>query len=241
MLAGCGGGGGGGGGGTTPPNYTAYQVTLVTTSNTSQMVDAGTLFVGDSIQLEITARDSHGNLVVVPASGWATTAPPSVATVTSNGLLTAVGPSAGSAYTVSVHVGGSIYQVNINIVAKQNVVTGLVRNTSNTGIQYVGIQFYDATKHLLVQTKTTRDGRFRVSVPSTAARFTIDMSIPDPSSAYYYTQFNYNSDEFLEGTVCLAPLGITLSSANPVQMASDVIPDLKTFGPPPPPTGCVGP
>ena len=241
LLAGCGGGGGGGGGSNPTTTYTGYQVTLVVASNPSQMVDAGTLFVGDSIQLEITARDKKGNLVTIPVSGWNTTAPSSVATISSSGLLTAVGVSGGSSYTVSVNVGGKIFQTPISIVTKQNVVTGFVRNTSNAGIQNVGVAFYDSTKKELVQTKTTRDGTFRVSVPSSATRFTIDMGVSDPNSTYYYSQYFYNSNEFLEGSVCLAPIGITLSSTAVVPMASDIIPDLRSFGPPPPPTGCIGP
>lgn len=241
LLAGCGGGGGGGssgGGGTT--KYTGYQVSVVYSGNPTQMVDPGTLIAGDQLQMTITARDSTGSLVTLTSSGWKTNAPAGVASLTSDGLLIAVGSSNGTTYTVRGVSGGKTYEASIAVVAKQAIVTGLVRNTSNTAIEYATVQFYNASKVLVGETTTTRMGTFRASVPATTTRFTIDMSQADPTSAYYYLTFGYGTEEYIDGTTCLAPLPspLSLTTANP--LPSDIVPDLKTLGPPPPPTGCIG-
>ena len=231
LILGCGGGGGGNGtsSGTT---YTAYQVSVTYPNNSGQMVDPGTLFIGDTLQLEITARDKSGALVIVPASGWLTNAPANVATVTSSGLLTAVGSSSGSSYTVFVRLGGTTHQATIQVAASQNVVTGLVRNVNSVGIQSVKVLAYDASKTLVAKTTT---------VPSTAKKFTVDLSVADPTGAFYYSQYWYNTGEFITGTSCLAPLPSSLSATAVTALPSDIIPDLKSLGPPPPPTQCIGP
>ena len=242
LMAGCGGGGGGGSSGGSGSGYTGYQISLSPESSSSQMLDPSTLFVGDSVQLQITARNSSGTLVKIPVSGWTTNAPVNIATVTSSGLLTAVGVTGSGSYYVKVNYGGKAYQVPIIITNSQNVITGLVRNVNEAGVESVTVLVFDSKKTLLAQTHTTRLGTFRISVPATAARFTIDMSQADPGNVYYYTQYYYIDNEYLDGVTCLAPLPSPLSTTTPTALPSDVVPDLRTGGtPPPPPTGCLGP
>ncbi len=241
LLVGCGGGGGGGGGTSTGTPNPSYQVSIITPSDASQMVDPGSILVGDTLQLEVTSRDTNGNLTVVAASGWVTDAPATVATVSSSGVLKGVGSSGGVKYHVQVIIANVTYSTTIEVLARQNVITGKVRNLSGVGIANVGVSFYDSTAHLLTQTKTARNGTFRGSAPATATRFTIDMSTADPGSNFYYTQFGFGAKEYIESANCLAPLPTPLSASANNPLPDDLIPDLRSLGPPPPPTGCVGP
>ena len=203
------------------------------------MIDLRNLVVGDSIQLAITARDSNNNLVVLPATGWRTSAPTGVATITSGGLLTALGSSSGSGYPVSVVFGGVTYSGTVVVSPLQDLVTGIVRNATNP-IEGALVQFFDATGKQVGTSYSARDGSFRASVPGTTTRFTINLSVVDPKATYYYPQFGYNGDEYLVGTSCLAKLPGTLSSTVPTALLTPIVPDLKSGGPPPPPTGCLG-
>lgn len=241
LIMGCGGGGGGGGsnGGGTPNPL--YQVSIIQPSDSSRMIDPGTLFIGDSLQLQITSRDTNGKLITIPASGWTTNAPSNVATVSSSGVLVALASSGTNQYVVQVNVGGATYSATISVSPSQYIVTGLVRNTSNVGIESVAVLAYNGTTTLVGQTHTSRAGTFRMSVPSSAVRFTVDMSKADPGHVYYFTQFGYGSKEYLDGISCLTPLPTPLSSLAPTPLPNDIVPDLISLGPPPPPTGCVGP
>lgn len=250
LIIGCGGGGSGGsssggsggsGGTGGTSGDTAFQVTVVAPDNPSYMINPQSLFVGDVLQLEITARNSNEALVTVPSSGWTTNAPSGIATVSSSGALTVVGPSNGVTYTVQGSANGKKYQTTIASLAVQDVVTGLVRNTSGIGIEYANVLFYNSAGNQVGQTQTTRLGSFRASVPPTAKKFTIDMSVADPGANYYYLSFGYGSSEYLDGTTCLAPLPSPLLTTGTNQLPNDIVPDLKDLGPPPPPNGCLGP
>jgi hypothetical protein len=241
MLIGCGGGGGGagggGGGGTTGGQYQNPMVTAYGSQN--QMLDTRALLVGDVIQLDITAYNQSNQFVVLPASGWKTNAPSSVATLSSSGQLTAVGASA-TTYAIEVNFNGTNYTANLIVSAPLDLVTGLVRNSSNP-IRNVIVDFYDKSGNQVGVTYTARDGTFRASVPGTATQYTIDMSLADPGNIYYYPQFTYGTNEYLEGTPsCLTALPTPLSSTAVTPLPNPVIPYLRSIGPPPPPTGCVG-
>ncbi len=237
MSGGCGGGGGTGSGtGTGSGPLHALQVGAY--NNLNQMLDARNIVVGDVVQLDITARDKNNILVVVPVSGWTTTAPAGVATVSSSGLVHAIGAAA-TPYRVSVVYGGVLYSAPIVVTASQDLVTGLVRNSANP-IQDVIVRFYDASTHVVGVAYTARDGTFRASLPSTAVRFTIDLALADANNVYYYPQFAYKGSEYLVGTSCLAKMPTPLSPTAVTPMASPIVPAMKTSGPPAPPTGCLG-
>jgi hypothetical protein len=197
------------------------------------------LVPGDTIQLDITGYDSKGNRVKVPASGWQTTAPGSVATLTSGGLLTAVAASS-SSYTIQVTYAGITYSTGLTVTTSQDLITGLVRNVSNP-INNVGVDFFNSSGVQVGTAFTSADGTFRASVPATAVQFSIDMSLADPGNFYYYTEFAYNSGVYLEANTCLAKLPQPLSAVSPTSLPAPIVPQEKAGGqPPPPPTGCVG-
>ena len=240
LIIGCGGGGGGSGsgsGGTSGGTYHDFQVTAY--GGADQMLDTRNIVVGDVIQLNITARDANENLVILNASAWSINAPSTVATLSSSGVLRAVGSSGNTVYVIKGLYGGVLYKVNLTVSAAQDLVTGIVRNTANP-IEDAIVDFYDINGNRLAVAYTARDGTFRGSVPSTATQFTIDMSLADPGNVYYYTQFAYGTQEFLEGTSCLTPLPTPLSATVPTALPNPVVPDLRSVGPPPPPTGCLG-
>jgi hypothetical protein len=202
------------------------------------MIDLRNLVVGDTIQLDITARNTSDGLVTVPVSGWTTTAPSSVATVSSSGQLTAISTTGSNSYIVQVTYGGVIYTAPLTISALQDIVTGEVENSSNA-IENAIVDFYDANSAQVGTAYTARDGSFRASVPATAVRFTIDLSLPDPTGALYYPEFAYGSNSYLNGTSCLAALP-TLSASVPTALPAVILPYARSSGsPPPPPTGCL--
>ncbi len=238
LVIGCGGGGGGGGtsGGTTSGAVHGQQVTGYEGGSSSIMIDLRSLVPGDQVQLQITARDTNNNLVVLSAAGWTTNAPSSVATVTSAGLLSAVGVSSGN-YQVTVVYKGARYTANLNIVAAQAFVTGRVSDSS-IAVQNAMIDFFDSAGKQVGAAYTARDGTFRASVPTTAVKFSLDMSIPDPGFVFYYNEFAYANNTYLEQTTCLAKLPGTLSTTTPTALTTAIVPFLRSLGPPPPPTGC---
>lgn len=202
------------------------------------MLDPHDLVPGDVIQLTITGYNTKGNLVVIPVSGWRTNAPSSVARLSSGGLLTAVAASS-TTYTIEVVYGGTTYTSGVSVSAAGAVITGVVRNPSD-GINEAIVDFYNKSGIRVGRAYTSRDGSFRASVPSTTLKFSIDMSLADPGNYYYYPQFTYGSNVYLEGTTCLTPLPSPLTSGGVTNLPSPIIPAERTLGPPDPPTGCVG-
>lgn len=239
LIAGCGGGGGsnpGSGTGTGLGAYHSIQVTGYTALR--QMLNTKNLIVGDTIQLDLTGRDKNNNLVVIKESGWTTDAPSGVATLTSDGVLTIVGASS-STYTISLVVNGVSFSSTLFASTAQDLVTGVVKNSVNP-IEDVIVDFFDSTGSQVGQAYTARDGSFRASVPATAVTFTIDMSIADPGAVYYYPQYGYGADQYLSGKSCLAKLPGALSSTKVTTLPSNIVVDVRSGVPPPPPTGCLG-
>ena len=245
LIVGCGGGGGGsstgstGGTGTTSGTVHATQVTGYIGNSSGPMQDTRNVYVGETVQLELTARDTNNNLVVLPAGSWSTTAPKTVATVTSAGVLTGIASSEGKVYTVSSSYKGTRYTSNLIVSPQQDLVSGTVQDTSTTAIGSAIVDFYNASGTKVASAYTTRDGSFLASVPATSVSFTLDLSLADPDSAYYYHEFAYGTNTYLDGTSCLVSLPTPLSTTGPTALPSDIVVYLQTLGPPPPPTGCL--
>ncbi len=255
LVIGCGGGGGGGGGttslnggqnggqnGSTAGTLSSFQVTAYSGVNGGSMVSTQSLIVGQAVQLKVTARDQNNNLVVLATNGWTITAPSNIATVTSAGVLTVTGATTNTTYVIHGSYSGNAVTAPLATVAAQDFVTGQVKDASSTGIENVLVTFYNASGTQVGSAYTARDGTFLGSVPGSTTRFTINLAASDPAPSNYYAQFGFNSEEYLDGTSCLAPLSVTPNSSNPVSLPSPIEPDIKTVGgtPPPPPTGCVG-
>jgi len=241
LVIGCGGGGGGGTStgttGTTSGTYHSTEATGYVGNSAGSMLDTRNVYVGETVQMEITARDSNNNLVELNGVNWTTTAPKNIATVSSSGVLTGIGSSAGKSYTISGSYNGSRYSAILIVNPDQDLVTGKVRNASEP-IASAIVLFYNASGTKVAEAYSTRDGTFVASVPTTATRFTISLSLADPTNAYYYQEFAFGSNNYIDGTSCLAPLPTPLSAANATALPNDIVVFLQSLGPPPPPTGC---
>lgn len=245
VLAGCGGGGGGGTSTTssTTGTLTNLRVEAFLTGTTKQ-VDAMSLVAGDVVDLRLVGFDSSNVKQVVSGATFGTTAPSSIATVSGN-RLTAVATSAGTSYAITSTAGAYSANATMSVSASGNaIVTGLVRSPANVGIYLATVKFYSATNTLLATTNTVSDGTFRVALPLTAKKFTIDLSVPDPVGptgvSRYYRQFGYGAADYTANTTsCLAPLPTLVAGGN--ALPHDIVPPFyDPTSPPPPPTGCIG-
>lgn len=246
-------GGGGGGTGTTNTNAdsgntdsgnngtTLHNIQLIGVLQSSPSTGVGLtdLSVGDIVKLEFVGTDDSGRQVIQQGTGFSTNAPDTVATVTSDGILTVTGASA-TVYTVG-GTGPAGHQTK-DLMATSNTtfVTGRVRNINNTGVVNVNVGFYLANGTLRATATTGPNGTFRAAVPAGVTQFTIDIEQADPSSSnsIYYRQFVYNSKFFLNGASCLAKLP-TITTDGTTSLATDIVLADRLSGPPPPPTGCL--
>jgi len=246
----------GGGGGSSSSNSTSSATSTSTSTaggissvligatlgGTTEGVSPTNLAVGDQVQLFITGLDASNNMFSVPGSNWTTNAPASVATVTSTGLVTAVGASS-TTYSLNGRAqDGTAVTGQLMVSAAQALVTGLVRNENSTGVQSVLVQFYNAGGNLLGQAITGPTGQFRANVPSSAKSFTIGIESADPSiggETIYYRQFAYGGHDYLEGSPSCFTTLPALTSGGTTPLPNDIVLDARISGPPPPPTGCL--
>lgn len=245
VLAGCGGGGGGGTSTTSSTTGTLSNLRVEAfLTGTSKQVDPLSLVAGDVVDLRLVGFDSSNTKQVVSGATFGTSAPSSVATV-SGSRLTAVASSAGTSYAISASAGSYNANATMSVAASGNaIVTGLVRSPANVGIYLAIVKFYSATNTLIATTNTVSDGTFRVSLPLTAKKFTIDLSVTDPVGptgvSRYYRLFGYGVGDYtMNSTGCLAPLPTLVAGAN--ALPHDIVPPFyDPTSPPPPPTGCIG-
>lgn len=240
----CGGGGGGNGstdGGTDSGGTgTLTNVQLIGTIGSNVGVGLTNLAVGDTVQLQFVGQDSSGRQVTRTGSSFSTTAPSSVATISSDGVLTVHGVSGGT-YSVSGLGPNGVLTRDFSSTAPQAFVTGRVKNVNNTGVAVVRVMFYNDSGSLLGTAVTGPSGLFRANVPGTASGFTIDVEAADPATsfAFYYRQYGYNNKYYLNGMDCRAT-SPDLTSGTTTALPSDIVLAARASGPPPPPSGCVG-
>jgi hypothetical protein len=255
LTSACGGGGGGTSDGSTNATGTTSttagstgtiindKIAAVQRSNSNSAVDPANVLVGDSLQLFVSGRNTNNQFVLVSGSNWSTNAPRSVATVSADGVLTANGSSNGTVWKLYGQGPNGSLSTNFVVVSTSHVVTGLVRNVNSTPIPGVILTFFDASKNQVAESVTGLNGTFRAGVPSSATRFTIDISNADPfykGNTIYYRQFGYGDNDYLENDVsCLSRLPALTNGA--VALPYDIVLDDRASGPPPPPIGCVGP
>lgn len=242
IVIGCGGGGGGGGCtgadcGGTGGTYTVIRLVGVSGGN---FVDPQNLSPGQSVQLELVGFDKTNKMTVLGASGWTTTAPSSVATVSGSGVLNAIAANPNT-FNVSATYSGRSYSSALGVHNNIAYVTGNVRTASGAAVAGAYVLFFDAPPftsgaHIVGRTLVNQDGSFRAQVVTTAQSFALDTVA---NLTNYYNIFNYNgSDYTLATTGCYAPLP-NLTTGQTVSLSSDIIATpKKAGGPPPPPPGC---
>lgn len=236
VVVGCGGGGGstntdGGSTGT----YTNMQIG---TTVSGFFVDPTSVAAGETLSMKVYGRNSSGTLVEVPTSGWQTSAPSSVATVSGGGTVVGVAASANT-YTISATASGETVTSSLKVRAATGAkVTGTLLNPNSVGMRFAVITFYDASGNALSSAVTGVNGTFRAVVPVGATQFGLNIDTTDPTNLYY-RQFSFGDNEYLmDEASCYAPLP-TLTSGGTAALGSIGL-TLKSSGPPGPPTGCVG-
>jgi hypothetical protein len=246
----CGGGGGtsssgNGDGSTDGGTITNVHIAATLQGSGNPGVDTSNLAVGDVVSLRLLGTNAQGQTVTASSSNWTTNAPGSVATVTSNGTLTANGPTGGVSYTVSAQGPNGTVSSPLVIKAVQALAIGVVRNVNGTGVSGVKVKFYNDAGGLVGQATTGSDGVYRANLPTTATGFTIDIETADPgSNPIYYRQFDYTPPgredalSYLNGELnCRASIpALTLGATTQI---SPIVLAARASGPPPPPSGCL--
>lgn len=240
-LVSCGGGGGdpspGGGGnpGAGDLNDVQAQATL---GATTQSVDATNIFFGEKAQFRLVGFTDAGVETTVSPSGWTTTLPANVGTITSAGLFTA-GNTAGSG-TVSVTTGGKTFSSPIAVKGGAiAVLTGRVRLVSGATVGRIGIRALNAAGVEVARGFSAKDGTIRVGVPTNATRLNLNFDTVDARAVRYVRQYALNSIDY--STViagCTAPLP-ALTAGRSAPLPTDVVVyALGSGAPVPPPDGC---
>lgn len=198
------------------------------------------LTVGQSVQLEFIGTDDTNHQVVRQGSNFSTTAPSSVVTVSSSGLLSVVGASA-STYSVQGTGPAGTQNQDVSVTGSNAFVTGRVRNINGTGVANVKVNFFLANGTLKATARTGPTGSFQAAVPTNVTGFTIDIEQADPpgDNQIYYREFAYGADYYLNGADCPVALP-TLTAGSTTALPTEVVVADRASGPPPPPSGCLG-
>lgn len=213
-------------------------------AGTSTQVDSQSLIAGDNVDLRLVGFDSSLVKHVISGASFSTLAPPSVLTIAGS-RLTAISGSGGTSYSVTGSTPSYSASAPALVAAGgSSIVTGLVRTVAGDPVYQTIVKFYDASNTLLASTKTVSNGTFRAGVPSTAKKFTIDLTVADPPASNgttrFVRQFGYGTLDYSANSIgCLAPLPALVVGTN--ALPHDIVPPLvNSSSPPPPPTGCFG-
>jgi len=208
-------------------------------------VDTASLRVGDVVRLRITGRNNDNEYVAADGVSWSTNAPANIATVTSDGILSAISATGGQTYTITGRYNNQNYTAPLRIRADGAFVVGRVRNSLGNGVPDTRVLFYNAAGNQVGSAYASPEGSFRAAVGTDAVRFAIDLEVADPvpggrpNATAYHRQFGYGDNEYLGNEpTCRAPLPALTEGAT-VSLTADVVPTLRTSSPPPPPSGCL--
>jgi hypothetical protein len=235
LLAGC---GGGSGGGSNTDQGAIVQIQLVgLISGTSSPVSFSTtpLPVGTKVQFELEGVYSEtGNSALIKPTGWTTTAPSSIATITSSGLLSATGGSKNQTYQVSVTYGGQTYGTTYSVVNTNSAeVVGTVLTSNGGAVPGATIKFSTAAGALAGTATSGQNGSFVGLVPASATKFSVTVG------SSYYSVFSYGTSTFASSiSGCVASLPALKDGVVTVLPNSVVVYVNDTTDPPPPPDGC---
>ncbi|MFZ4507480.1 MAG: hypothetical protein ACOYON_07265 [Fimbriimonas sp.] len=211
-----------------------------TLDGTSTVVDLGNIQVGDKVRLSITGKDGDGNVVTLPTGAWTTDAPSGVGNISNSNRFNAVGSSGTSTYRVQTNAAGRDHFTNLQVKPVQALVFGRTRTTTGAVIPNVIVNFFNSAGVKVGTTRSSSDGTFRASLPTTAVTFHIDLSEADPYSVAYYRQYGFGAKDYaISIPGCRAPLP-ALTVGVSTNLANDIVVYRITSGslPPPPPDGC---
>ncbi len=238
VITACGGGPGPEPTGSTTGNFTSIRMEAVV-DGPNTTVDPTNVFTNESIRFRLTGLNDSSVRVVIPTSGYTMTGTPG-GTLASDGLFTASNSPTGNTGTVRVTFDTLQYTSAVKVVAPEAILKGSARTTENFPGSGVQIKALNAGGATVGTGFVATDGTIRMSVPTTAVRFTTNFSIVDPGPSFYYVrQFAYAGKDY--STIissCTAPLP-ALTNGVASNLATTVVFYRSTSGfPPPPPDGC---
>lgn len=240
VLWACGGGGGGPitGGPVGPVTGVRLEAVLVSTGN---LIDPLNVFANEQIQFRLTGIDEGtvGNpRVVLPGTSWTMNGSPA-GTLQSNGSLQANAAGSNATGTVSSSYEGFTYSAAVKVVSPLAVVTGVGRLQNGVPTRGVILKFINASGTVVGQGAVAADGTIRISVGTSAIKFTADFSSVDPAAVFYVRQFNYNGADYATSVAGCTATAPSLTNGVTTPLATDVVFYASSGGfPPPPPDGC---
>lgn len=239
VLASCGGGGGDPSpGGNSGPDVTALNNVRTEAVLGAQPIDSTNIFFGERVQFTLLGFTDAGAETSVAPSGWTTTLPANVGTITRGGLFTA-GSALGTG-TVSVTVRGKTFTGTVTVKggATFAVLTGRVRLVGGAPVARVGLRALNAAGTEVGSGFSAKDGTVRIAVPTTSRRLNLNFDTIDPKADIFVRQFALGDLDY--STVipgCTAPLP-ALAGGGAALPSSLVVYALGAGAPPPPPDGC---
>lgn len=243
LLIACGGGGGGGTttgstGGVGPFSSLRMEATL---DGTTTLIDPSNIFPGEKVNFAITAIDGGqiGNpRVKLNVNNFALTGTPG-GSITGAGAYSGSSTPSAAAGTVTATAESLNFSLPIRVVPAQATLTGRIRLTTGTPVNRIQLIALNAAGTTVATGLTTPDGTLRMSLPTTAVKFTINFDIADPGFTFYVRQFAYNGSDYSPGVVgCTAPLP-TLTNGATAALPADIFVYFQSdLNPPPPPNGC---
>lgn len=252
VIIGCGGGGGGGtsgggpgggggetaGGGATKPQ--AGQYIEFIGSNRTGNLNPLQLQVGDDVQLQVVNYDPAGARTILNGTGWTTTAPVNLVALGSNGRLTILGRASGLlSVTVRVTVAGSQKTIQQDFAVQPAGATSVsgrvVEEDTSVGLEYVQVNFYDASGAAVAGTRTSDNGVYSASIPSTVKSASIKASTV--KAPPFYRSFTYGGKIYtMDASTC--PLKLPNLKTGQNNALGNMTVFRQENGPPPPPDGC---
>jgi len=236
-ITACGGGGGTNGSNGSTGSFTSIRMEAVL-EGPNTTVDPTNIFVNEVVRFRLTGVNDNFVRVIIPTSGYTLTGSPGGA-LDSAGLFTASSSGTGNSGAVHVTFDTTNYSLTVKVVTPDAILKGTGRTTE--GFPAAGVQIR-ALNVSGVQVGTgfiATDGTIRMSVPTSAVKFTTDFSNADPQAKYYVRQFAYGGKDYSPTVVnCTAPLP-ALTSGLTSNLSTAVVFYRITSGiPPPPPNGC---
>ena len=203
---------------------------------TTTVVDPTNIFVNEHVQLRLTGVDT-GTVgqprVVLPTNNWSMTGFPG-GSLTVAGLFTADASPTGNFGSVNVTYDGNSYTSPIRVVAPAAVIAGRGRFTNGAPAIGVEIDALNSSGTKVATGLVGGDGTIRMSVPTTAVKF----SATFPNSSYV-RQFAYNGLNYSTLVAgCTAPLPSLTNGVTSNLLTNVVFYSTFDASPPPPPDGC---
>lgn len=236
----CGGGSGGtdGTNGSTGGPYTSIRMEAVPNAG-GTAVDPTNIFVNEQIRFRLTGVNTSNIRVVIPTSNYSMTGTPG-GTIDSTGLFTAAAAPTGNSGTVRVNFDATVYSLPVQVVAPQAILVGTGRTTENFPGAGIQVNALNSSGAIVASGFISTSGTIRMSVPTTAVRFTTNFSIVDVGPNFYYVrQFAYNGFDYSTTIAsCTAPLPPLTNGVTTSLLSSVVFYRASNGFPPPPPNGC---